>query len=203
MKLDKLISDRGTKKIYRDGDLAIKVFENEAFSKADILNEACNQARVEDLKDLHIPRIREVGKIDGKWAIATEFVEGKTLQELMDKNPKKEDEYLELFVDLQIKVHSHTVANLNSQKEKMQRKISQSALDATARYELHTRLAALRRTIKYATAILTRRILLSTRRAFRTSLTGHMLPQETLPRTLQEPIFCSALRARTNLRRST
>lgn len=143
MKLDKLIADRGTKKVYKDGDLAIKVFENEAFSKADILNEACNQARVEDLADLHIPRIREVGKIDGKWAIATEFVEGKTLQELMDKNPKKLDEYLELFVDLQIKVHSHTVANLNSQKEKMQRKISQSALDATARYELHTRLAAL------------------------------------------------------------
>ena len=136
MKLDKLIADRGTKKVYKDGDLAIKVFENEAFSKADILNEACNQARVEDLADLHIPRIREVGKIDGKWAIATEYVEGKTLQELMDKNPKKLDEYLELFVDLQIKVHSHTVANLNSQKEKMQRKISQSALDATARAKL-------------------------------------------------------------------
>ena len=38
MKLDKLIADRGTKKVYKDGDLAIKVFENEAFSKADILN---------------------------------------------------------------------------------------------------------------------------------------------------------------------
>ena len=143
MKLEKLIADRGTKKIYRSGDLAVKVFENEAFSKADILNEACNQARVEDLADLHIPRIREVMKIDGKWAIATEFVEGKTLQELMDENPKKMDEYLEMFVDLQIQVHSHSVANLNSQKEKMQRKISQSALDATARYELHTRLASL------------------------------------------------------------
>ena len=143
MKLDKLIADRGNKKIYRDKDLAIKVFENEDFSKADILNEACNQARVEDLKDLHIPRIREVCKIDGKWAIATEFVEGKTLQQLMDENPGKMDKYLELFVDLQIKVHSFTVPNLNSQKEKMNRKISQTSLDATTRYELHTRLNAL------------------------------------------------------------
>jgi aminoglycoside phosphotransferase (APT) family kinase protein len=143
MKLDNLIADRGTKKIYRDDNLAIKVFENDVFSKADILNEACNQARVEDLAELHIPRIREVCKIDGKWAIATEFVEGKTLQQLMDENPAKEDEYLEQFVDLQIKVHTFSVANLNSQKEKMQRKISQSALDATTRYELHTRLNAL------------------------------------------------------------
>ena len=61
----------------------------------------------------------------------------------MDENPKKMDKYLEMFVDLQILVHSHSVANLNSQKEKMQRKISESALDATARYELHTRLASL------------------------------------------------------------
>ena len=61
----------------------------------------------------------------------------------MDENPDKMDEYLDLFVDLQIKVHSFTVANLNSQKEKMNRKISQTSLDATTRYELHTRLNAL------------------------------------------------------------
>ena len=81
--------------------------------------------------------------VDALGYMHTEFVEGKTLQQLMDENPKKMDEYLNLFVDLQIKVHSHSVANLNSQKEKMQRKISQSVLDATTRYELHTRLAAL------------------------------------------------------------
>ena len=142
MKLTNLIADRGTKKIYRDGNLAIKVFDD-VYSKADILNEACNQARVEDLEDLHIPRIREVCKIDGKWAIATEFVEGKTLKELWDENPSRAEEYLDRFVGLQIKVHSFTVPNLNSQKEKMNRKISQSALDATTRYELHTRLNSL------------------------------------------------------------
>ena len=49
------------------------------------MNEACNQARVEDC-GLNIPRIREVCKIDGKWAIATEYVEGVTLQKLMDEN---------------------------------------------------------------------------------------------------------------------
>lgn len=141
MKLDNLIAERTNKKVYRDGDLTIKVFDN-VYSKADILNEALNQARVEDC-GLNIPRVREVCKIDGKWAIATEYIEGVTLQSMMDENPDKIDEYLNRFVDLQMEVHSKTVSNLNSQKEKMQRKISQTSLDATTRYELHTRLASL------------------------------------------------------------
>ena len=123
MKLDKVIAERKNKTVYRDGNLAIKVFSND-YSKADILNEACNQARVEDC-GLNIPRVREVCKIDGKWAIATEFVEGVTLQKMMDDHPEKMDE------------------NLNRLKEKMQRKISATTLDATTRYELHTRLASL------------------------------------------------------------
>ncbi len=141
MKLDKVIAERKNKTVYRDGNLAIKVFSNE-YSKADILNEACNQARVEDC-GLNIPRVREVCKIDGKWAIATEYVEGVTLQKMMDDHPEKIDEYLNLFVDLQMQIHAKKVPHLNKLKEKMQRKISETTLDATTRYELHTRLASL------------------------------------------------------------
>jgi aminoglycoside phosphotransferase (APT) family kinase protein len=141
MKLDKVIAKRTNKTVYRDGNLAIKVFSND-YSKADILNEACNQARVEDC-GLNIPRIREVCKIDGKWAIATEFVEGETLAALMEKNPKKMDEYLDTFVRLQMEIHSKRVHNLNKLKDKLNRKISETDLDATTRYELHTRLDGL------------------------------------------------------------
>lgn len=141
MKLDKVIAERTNKTVYRDGNLAIKVFSNE-YSKADILNEACNQARVEDC-GLNIPRVREVCKIEDKWAIATEYVEGKTLQELMNENPDKIDEYLNLFVDIQMQIHAKRIPHLNKQKEKMQRKISETTLDATTRYELHTRLSSL------------------------------------------------------------
>ena len=38
MKLENIIAERKNKKIYRDGDRCIKVF-NEDFSKADVLNE--------------------------------------------------------------------------------------------------------------------------------------------------------------------
>lgn len=138
MKLDNVIASRATKTIYRDGDKTIKVF-NEEYSKADILNEALNTARVEET-GLDIPKVIEVTKIDGKWAIVTDFIEGKTLTELMEENPDKLDEYLELFVDLQMTVHSKTAPLLNKLKDKMYRKISQADLDATTRYELHTRL---------------------------------------------------------------
>ncbi len=47
MKLDKIIAVRTGKTVYKDGDRVIKVFEN-GYSKADILNEALNQARIEE-----------------------------------------------------------------------------------------------------------------------------------------------------------
>ena len=141
MKLDRIIAVRTGKTVYRDGDKVIKVFDSE-YSKADILNEALNQARIEET-GLNIPKVLEVTMIDGKWAIITEYIEGKTLAQLMKEEPEKLDEYLEKFVDLQIEVHSKKAPLLNKLKDKMNRKISQTDLDATTRYELHTRLEAM------------------------------------------------------------
>ena len=138
MKLDKIIAVRNNKTIYRDGDKSIKVF-NEGFSKADVLNEALNQARIEGT-GLNIPKILEVTMIEGKWAIVSEFIKGKTLAQLMEEDPEKKDEYLALLVDLQLEMHSKTCAHLNKLKDKMNNKISESTLDATTRYDLHTRL---------------------------------------------------------------
>lgn len=138
MTLDRVIAVRTAKTVYRDGDLCIKVF-NEEFSKADVLNEALNQARIEEI-GLNIPKIQEVTKIDGKWAIVSDFISGKTLQQLMDEDPDKKDEYLNMFVDLQLEVLNKTCPLLNKLKDKMNRKISLAELDATTRYDLHTRL---------------------------------------------------------------
>lgn len=138
MKLDNVIAVRKNKTVYRDGDLCIKVF-NQDYSKADVLNEALNQARIEET-GLNIPKIKEVMTIDGKWAIVLEYIEGKTLSELMEENPQKRDEYLEMLVDLQLEMHEKTCPMLNKLKDKMSGKIDRTALDATTRYELHTRL---------------------------------------------------------------
>ena len=138
MKLEKIIAVRNNKTIYRDGDKSIKVF-NEGFSKADILNEALNQARIEGT-GLNIPKVLEVTMVEGKWAIVSEFIKGKTLAQLMEDEPEKKDEYLAFLVDLQLEMHSKTCTHLNKLKDKMNRKISESTLDATTSYDLHTRL---------------------------------------------------------------
>lgn len=135
------LAERKHKVIYRDGSRVVKVFDSE-FKKSDIFNEVLNQSRVEET-GLDIPAIEEVKMIDGKWAIEMTYIEGKTLQQLMTENPAKEDEYLEMFVDLQMKMHTFKVPLLNKLKDKMDRKISESDLDATIRYELHTRLSGM------------------------------------------------------------
>ncbi len=138
MNLDRIIAVRTNKTVYRDGEYCVKVFDDD-FSKVDVLNEALNQARVEET-GLNVPKIIEVAKIDGKWAIVSEYIQGKTLARLMEENPDKKDEYLEKFVDLQIEVQSKKCPLLTKLRDKMNRKIDLTNLDESIKYELHTRL---------------------------------------------------------------
>ena len=136
-----LIHESAGKKFYRDGDRLIKSFD-EHYSKAGILNEALNQARVEETK-LNIPKVLGVEVIGGKWSLIWEFIEGETLESLMQKHPEKTDEYLEYFVDLQISMSKEKVPLLGHLRDKMHAKISASAFPATVRYDLHGRLDGL------------------------------------------------------------
>ena len=137
------IVNRENKQIYRDGDTLVKVFDEKAYTKAQVLNEALNTARVEET-GLKIPKLLDVRKVDGGWAITREYIEGKSLSELMAENPEKEDEYLEKFVALQMEIHSKKCPMLNKIKEKMHAKISASSYEATLRYDLHNRLEGMK-----------------------------------------------------------
>ena len=143
MNLDRVIAVRNNKIVYRDGDKCIKVF-NAGFSKADVLNEALNQARIEET-GLKIPKVIEVTTHEGRWVIVSEYIEGKTLDRLMKENPDKKDEYIDLLVRLQMEVHAKTCPLLNRLRDKMSRLIAVTDLDATLRYDLHTRLEAMPR----------------------------------------------------------
>ena len=59
----------------------------------------------------------------------------------MTKNPNKLEEYMETFVDLQLTVHQQRVPTIKTLRHKLMDQInSVKELDATARYELATRL---------------------------------------------------------------
>src|SRR5699024_1886347 len=123
MNLTNVIAERKNKVIYRDGDLCYKVFDSD-YSKADILNEALNQARVEET-GLNIPKIKSITTVDGgKWAIVTDFIEGKTLAQLMEEDPDNKDKYLDYFVNLQLDVCSKKCPLLTKLRDKMNRKIN-------------------------------------------------------------------------------
>lgn len=149
MKLEQVIVTTDNKTIYHNDDTVVKVF-NEDFPKSSILNEALNQARVEET-GLRIPKIRSVGNIDGHWSISMDYIPGLTLAQMLKDNPEKTPELLELFVDLQIEMHSKTAPLLNKLKDKLVRQIqsiSADDLDATAKYELLMRLDSMPKHIK-------------------------------------------------------
>ena len=142
--LEKTIAQRSTKTVYKDEDKTIKLFI-ENYSKADILNEALNQARVEEGTTLNVPKLLEVTKIDNRWALVSEHIEGTPLNKLMEEHPEKEDEYLNLFVDIQMKILSNTVPLLNRIKDKYKRKIECAEnIDNTTKYELLQRLEGMK-----------------------------------------------------------
>ena len=142
--LNNPIAERKTKTVYKDGDKTIKLFI-ENYSKADILNEALIQSRVEENTDLKISRLLEVTKIDNRWALVTEHIEGTPLDELMKEHPEKEDEYLNFFIDVQLEVLSKKVSMLNRIKDKYRKKLEEATnIDDNAKYELLQRLQGMK-----------------------------------------------------------
>lgn len=142
--LNKAIAKRETKTVYQDDDKTVKLFV-ENYSKANILNEALNQARVEESTDLNIPKLIEVSKIENRWALVSEHIEGTPLNLLMKDNPEKQDEYLELFVKIQLEVLSKQVPLLSRIKDKFRRKLTEANnIDENTRYELLQRLEGMK-----------------------------------------------------------
>ena len=142
--LDNVIARRETKEVYKDQGYTIKLFV-ENYSKANILNEALNQARVEEGTDLRIPKLVAVTKIQNRWALVSEHIEGTPLDVLMREHPEKQDEYLNLFVDTQLNILSKRVPLLTPIKDKFRRKLSEATnIDDNIKYDLMHRLEGMK-----------------------------------------------------------
>ena len=141
MKLDRIIAVRNKKTIFRDGNLCIKVF-NENYSKSEIFSEAMNQTIIEET-GLNVPKVLEVTKIDGKWAIVIENIKGKSIAQLIKENPDKKDEYITMMADIHMEILTKNSPQLARMKDKMTQGIIRCELDANTRYDLHTRLESM------------------------------------------------------------
>ena len=120
----KEICRKKDKIFYREGNTLVKLFD-ESYPKENVLNEALNQARVENTP-LHVPHILGVSTLEGKWAIVMDFIEGETLSSLMEKRPERREEYISLLVRLQTDISACRVPLLPRLKDKMDAKIARS-----------------------------------------------------------------------------
>ena len=144
MDLGEVIAERKTKTVYKINGTTVKLFV-ENYSKANILNEALNQARVEEGTDLSIPKLISVTKIENRWALISEHIEGTPLNKLMEEHPERMDEYLNLFVEIQLEVLSKRVPLLTPIKDKFRRKLTEATnIDDNIRYELLQRLEGMK-----------------------------------------------------------
>ncbi len=147
MEFDYLVSSGKNASVYRQGNNVVKLF-NKGINKTDVLNEALNTTRVEET-GLPIPSISEVSIIDGQWAITMNYIEGKTLAQLMEENPEHQEGYIEQMVDLQLQIHSKRAPLLNKLKDKLNRQINDlEELDEIKKYDLLTRLDGMPKHVK-------------------------------------------------------
>ena len=134
----KIILNRPNKEIYVECDMLVKKFDK-TFKKSDILNEAINQTRVAEA-GLNVPEIYDVRLSEDSYSIVMQYIEGKSLEELMKEHPEKSDEYLTKFVEVQRDMHKYNVPLLNRTKEKFTRKLYEADIDGNIKYELLMRL---------------------------------------------------------------
>lgn len=140
--MEELILKRSYKEVYKLDNTIVKLF-SETHPKAAVFNEALNTARVEET-GLNIPKVISVHEVKGKWALTIELKEGKTLEQLMQENPEKTEDYMEQFVELQLSMHAKKAPKLKKLKDKLNRQINGlKIIDATTRYELLTRLESM------------------------------------------------------------
>ena len=143
MNLEHVVALRSNKTIYRDGETLIKLFD-ESYSVSNVLNEALNQARIMET-GLNIPNLKEVTKFDGKWVIEMDYIEGKTLEQLIAENPDKTDDYLKIFVEEQVKIHSKRSTLLRKLHDKMEDKVEKLELSDSVKFDLKSKLAGLKK----------------------------------------------------------
>ena len=70
-----VIFTRPHKTVYATEDTIIKVFDNR-YTKAEVLNEARNEALVEENTDLNVPALLSVSGTEEGWCLVREKIEG-------------------------------------------------------------------------------------------------------------------------------
>lgn len=138
-----ILKEMSYKTVYREGNVLVKQFVP-SHPKSLVFNEAFIQTSVEE-SGVCVPKILGVVPEDGGWAIRMEYMEGKTLAEMLQEEGANEEELLGRLVDIQIDVGSHRASRLQNTRTKLAAEIeNMDGLDPSVKYELLQRIHGMR-----------------------------------------------------------
>ena len=138
-----VLLERTDKVVTRDKNTVLKIF-GPSYKVSAILNEAMNEARAAET-GLPVAKVIEVLKLRDHWCIRREWVEGKTLADVMAADKKNLMKYLKEFVAIQCEIFSKTSERMGNLADKLDKQISASPLPKETRYDLHMKLQSFAR----------------------------------------------------------
>ena len=125
-KLDKLIGSGAQADVYCVGNKAIKLFKEHCL-KAEVFYEAAIHSMVENIK-LPIPKIYEVIEYKGRMAIVMDLIEGTSMKQIIRNDINNIDSYIDIIIDLQIKIHSINAFGFPKMKDRLPQCITNSTV---------------------------------------------------------------------------
>ena len=135
---EKIINEKESKIIYREGDKLIKTYD-ESFTVSQVLNEALNQAKIEEA-GICAPKVYEVKMHNGRLGIVMEYIDGENLGTLIDKNEKDIDKYIDILVETHHRLFTKDAVPLNNSYGRIKNKIFASTLPENIKYGLFYKL---------------------------------------------------------------
>lgn len=126
MELTNIIGTGAQATVYREGNLAYKLFKD-GTNKTSIFYEAFINAVIET-SDLPIAKVYEILEINGQLAIKMDYINGKSLIEYIMQDTGNVAMYVEKMVDLQIEMHSKKTSLSITMHEKLKEKIDNSEI---------------------------------------------------------------------------
>ena len=115
------IASGNTADIYLHENQIIKIFKDHLPDTES--NYEAQKQRVAFESGLRVPKILDVKKVNGKQSIIMEYVEGKTLGELVTENMDQVGSFLEMSVNIQMEIHAVLTESLEPMRIKLQRQI--------------------------------------------------------------------------------
>jgi len=126
MKKYQTLAAGNTATIYRKGSQVIKLFD-QASSQEEIEGEMAKQEFAYAC-GLPVPRVLGSTRINQRPGIIMEYIEGESLGTLLLRHGDRLDHYLDISIELQLKIHQQEATPLESMKTRLKRQIQSQRL---------------------------------------------------------------------------